>query len=620
MDNFLIFQSHFYKKFQYKIKDLLLHKKKYEKRKNQIQIVKNKMEHRKFGKDIQNLYNITEISNQSISEISEIREKYSQKNEYADKNSYIDKINLEKKMISLNKIIRNSKVNRLEKRCENKNLSIQNINDFNNYKNPRYSSNTNENKCVSSIQNKNDSKNSNSNSKFNQPKIYRNSVVLKNIRKNTFIKKEYSRCCLNYSNYIHINNKDRINKINIYNTINSTNNDIINNNNHLKYIKRIKNKENIYISNKNQFSKGKINNIKESTIMSFIRKQYNLPKEKENKKILNLSMDYRQKSKIEDIQKNKYHRKSLLNIPNRIDNSNELPIYKNSLKKLINKSNNISIVFVRNLNPQIPKEYINDIYKSLKLIEYDDLPLKNYMNIIQEDINQKMRYILIDWLVEVHIKFNLLPETLFITINLIDRFLSKKNIHRKYLQLLGITALFIACKYEEIYPPQIKQLIHMTDNAYNKKQVFKMENEILDVVHFNISFPTSLKFLEIFKNKLNLNDINFYRCLYFIEVSLIDYKSSCFNPSLIASTSLFFNLKSNNDKSQLEYNYKNLLNITGYSRGDIKICFECLNNAIKNLETKENKYNSIRRKFQLDKFLNVSQRIDYIKQKDDNIK
>ena len=125
--------------------------------------------------------------------------------------------------------------------------------------------------------------------------------------------------------------------------------------------------------------------------MSFIRKQYNLPKEKENKKILNLSMDYRQKSKIEDIQKNKYHRKSLLNIPNRIDNSNELPIYKNSLKKLINKSNNISIVFARNLNPQIPKEYINDIYKSLKLIEYDDLPLKNYMNIIQEDINQKMR-------------------------------------------------------------------------------------------------------------------------------------------------------------------------------------------------------------------------------------
>ena len=204
MDNFLIFQSHFYKKFQYKIKDLLLHKKKYEKRKNQIQIVKNKMEHRKFGKDIQNFYNITEISNQSISEISEIREKYSQKNEYADKNSYIDKINLEKKMISLNKLIRNSKVNRLEKRCENKNLSIQNINDFNNYKNPRYSSNTNKNKYISSIQNKNDSKNSNSNSKFNQPKIYRNSVVLKNIRKNTFIKKEYSRCCLNYSNYLHV--------------------------------------------------------------------------------------------------------------------------------------------------------------------------------------------------------------------------------------------------------------------------------------------------------------------------------------------------------------------------------------------------------------------------------
>ena len=174
-----------------------------------------------------------------------------------------------------------------------------------------------------------------------------------------------------------------------------------------------------------------------------------------------------------------------------------------------------------------------------------------------------MRFILLDWLVQVHMRFNLLTETLFITINLIDRFLSKKTINRRYLQLLGITALLIACKYEEIYPPQIKDLINMTDNAYNRKQVYKMEYEILNAVKFNLSFPTTLKFLQIFKNKLNLTEKTFNRCLYFIEASLIDYKSSCFNPSLIASTSLFFNLMNKDKIDTVEYDEKSIVNITG---------------------------------------------------------
>ena len=219
-----------------------------------------------------------------------------------------------------------------------------------------------------------------------------------------------------------------------------------------------------------------------------------------------------------------------------------------------------------------------------------------------------MRAILLDWLVEVHIKFNLLTETLFITINLIDKYLSKKNIHRKYLQLLGITALLIACKYEEIYPPEIKELILMTDNAYNKEQVLQMENEILHAVNFNVTFPTSLKFLEIFKNKLNLDEKNYHRCLYFIEVSLIDYKSSYFNPSLIASNSLYFNYiyMNKNKIDELNYDEQNIFDITGYGKNDVVQCMNCLNKALKNLEKIGNKYNSIRRKFKIDKYSNVS--------------
>jgi cyclin B len=348
--------------------------------------------------------------------------------------------------------------------------------------------------------------------------------------------------------------------------------------------------------------------------MRFILKQYNIPKIKErSNKLLNLSLNYRQRSRNKDFQINPKRKKNYLNIPTGKEMATIIPINKKSSDYRYNynhKSIDISIPYPYpiNINPQVPKEYIDDIYSHLKFIEYDDLPMKNYMNIIQTDINEKMRAILLDWLVEVHIRFNLLTETLFITINLIDKYLSKKNIHRKYLQLLGITALLIACKYEEIYPPEIKELILMTDNAYNKEQVLQMENEILHAVNFNVTFPTSLKFLEIFKNKLNLDEKNYHRCLYFIEVSLLDYKSSYFNPSLIASNSLYFNYMymNKNKIDELNYDEKNIFDTTGYGKNDIVQCMNCLNKAFKNLEKIGNKYNSIRRKFKVDKYSNVS--------------
>lgn len=409
------------------------------------------------------------------------------------------------------------------------------------------------------------------------------------------------------------------------NTINT-----INNYNNYSKIRISTNKENLNISNnqsqsQNQNSNRNSNSKRDTHIMRFIRKQYNLPKERDkSNKMLNLSLNYRRKSKNKENQINQinYRRKYQLSIPTGNEFISIIPINKKSADyryKHSSKSINIPFSYPINKNPQIPKEYINDIYNHLKLIEFEDLPIKNYMNTIQTDINEKMRMILLDWLVEVHIKYNLLTETLFITINLIDKYLSKKNIHRKYLQLLGITALLIACKYEEIYPPEIKELILMTDNAYNKDQVLQMENQILDMANFNITFPTSFKFLEIFKNKLNLDDKNYYRCLYFIEVSLIDYKSSSINPSLLAANSLFFNYMNKNRIGDLNYNENILFNITGYNKNDFVNCYNYLNNALKKLEAVGNKYNSIRRKFKLDKYLNVSSIKFYIDENQDVI-
>lgn len=78
----------------------------------------------------------------------------------------------------------------------------------------------------------------------------------------------------------------------------------------------------------------------------------------------------------------------------------------------------------------------------------------------QLDINSKMRAILVDWLIEVHKKFELMPESLYLTVNIVDRFLSLKTVSRRELQLVGISSMLIACKYEEIWAPEVLSLIH----------------------------------------------------------------------------------------------------------------------------------------------------------------
>lgn len=76
----------------------------------------------------------------------------------------------------------------------------------------------------------------------------------------------------------------------------------------------------------------------------------------------------------------------------------------------------------------------------------------------QPDLNAKMRSILVDWLIEVHRKFDLMPETLYLTVNIVDRFLSLKTVPRRELQLVGISSMLIACKYEEIWAPEVNYL------------------------------------------------------------------------------------------------------------------------------------------------------------------
>ena len=170
---------------------------------------------------------------------------------------------------------------------------------------------------------------------------------------------------------------------------------------------------------------------------------------------------------------------------------------------------------------QYVKEYQEEIIEYLLSLEYEKRINPNYMK-DQKDINEKMRIILIDWLIEVHLKFKLLPETLFLTINFIDRYLQKNQTKRDKLQLIAVSSLLIACKYEEIYPPEISSFVYITDNAYKKEDILDYELKILESLEYDVTYPSPLRYLELLIVKLGLigDDIFYYKMRYLLELSL----------------------------------------------------------------------------------------------------
>ena len=231
-----------------------------------------------------------------------------------------------------------------------------------------------------------------------------------------------------------------------------------------------------------------------------------------------------------------------------IDNQNsfkkqeEIEIYiDDNEEKMELELNNNELPSI-NKNPQNVQEYFSDIFKYFFEIESTYLPIPNYMD-SQNDINEKMRGILNDWLIEVHLKYKLVPDTMYLTINLIDRYLSKKKVLRTKLQLVGVTAMFIASKYEEIFPPEAKDFVYITDNACNKKELLDMEIDMLTTLNFDITFPSQYRFLELFKQVLNLSDIMFNYSYYLLDLCLISYKMIKYKFSELAATAVLISIK-----------------------------------------------------------------------------
>ncbi|KAJ4306263.1 B-type cyclin [Collariella sp. IMI 366227] len=179
-------------------------------------------------------------------------------------------------------------------------------------------------------------------------------------------------------------------------------------------------------------------------------------------------------------------------------------------------------------------EYGDEIFAYMRDLETRMVPNPHYME-DQSEIQWSMRAILMDWLVQVHHRFCLLPETLFLAVNYIDRFLSVKVVSLGKLQLVGATALLVASKYEEINCPSVQEIVYMVDSGYTYDEIVKAERFMLSMLQFELGWPGPMSFLRRISKADDYDLETRTLAKYFLEITIMDERFVASPPSLLAA-------------------------------------------------------------------------------------
>ncbi|RDL32001.1 Cyclin-like protein [Venustampulla echinocandica] len=179
-------------------------------------------------------------------------------------------------------------------------------------------------------------------------------------------------------------------------------------------------------------------------------------------------------------------------------------------------------------------EYGDEIFAYMRELEMRMLPNAHYMD-NQAEIQWSMRSVLMDWLIQVHHRFSLLPETLFLCVNYIDRFLSCKIVSLGKLQLVGATAIFVAAKYEEINCPSVNEIVYMVDKGYTVDEILKAERFMLSMLQFELGWPGPMSFLRRISKADDYDLETRTLAKYFLEVTIMDERFVGSPPSYIAA-------------------------------------------------------------------------------------
>ncbi|RKP09227.1 cyclin-like protein [Thamnocephalis sphaerospora] len=176
-------------------------------------------------------------------------------------------------------------------------------------------------------------------------------------------------------------------------------------------------------------------------------------------------------------------------------------------------------------------EYADDIFQHMIEVERKLTPNPGYMEHQPELRQWHVRAVLVDWLVQVHQRFRLLPETLYLAVNLVDRFLSKKAITLPKLQLVGASALFIAAKYEEVIAPSVREMLYMVDGAYTADELLKAERFMVHLLGFDLGWPGPMNFLRRVSKADDYDIPTRTLAKYLLETALLDERFIGITPS-----------------------------------------------------------------------------------------
>ncbi|EEB08541.1 cyclin Cig1 [Schizosaccharomyces japonicus yFS275] len=236
------------------------------------------------------------------------------------------------------------------------------------------------------------------------------------------------------------------------------------------------------------------------------------------------------------------------------------------------------VVYEVDCDPSMVHEYSREIFDYLYTLEQRLAPNPRYME-MQTELEWGMRSILVDWIVKVHARFRLQPETLYLTINLIDRFLSIKVVSVHKFQLVGVSALLIACKYEEVQYPSIQEIVTLVDGGYTHEEILCAERYMLLMLNFDVGWPGPMSFLRRISKADDYDFDTRTLAKYLLELTLMDERFVGGLPSFLAASAHYLSTR------MLEKSHWAVKHVyySGYTERQLKPCaasiVECLVDA-----------------------------------------
>ncbi|KAK5828637.1 hypothetical protein F5H01DRAFT_7028 [Linnemannia elongata] len=186
-------------------------------------------------------------------------------------------------------------------------------------------------------------------------------------------------------------------------------------------------------------------------------------------------------------------------------------------------------------------EYKEEIFQYMKQMEKETMAVPEHMD-LQPELTWDLRPLLVDFLIEIHNHFNLQPETLYLAMNMMDRYLSKRVVYKKHYQLVGMTSLWISSKYEDSKEklPSVSQLCKLCSNTYDEAAFITMERHILKTLDYSLGHPTAEAFLKKDLEMAGQDDqVLKHVAQFLMELTMFQRCFLSFGSSTVAASALF---------------------------------------------------------------------------------